>query len=63
MGHAHLYIDGQKIARIYSNWHHIKEIPAGAKELTVTLNSNEHKAYVFKSAVIKSIIKLDTKTR
>ena len=63
MGHAHLYIDGHKIARIYSNWHHIKEIPDGAKEITVTLNSNDHMAFVFKSAVIKSIIKLDTKTR
>ena len=62
-GHAHLYIDGRKIARIYNNWHHIKEIPNGAKELTVTLNSNDHKAFVFKRAVIKSIIKLDTKTK
>ena len=63
MGHAHLYIDGHKTARIYNNWHHIKVIPNGAKELTVTLNSNDHKPFVLNNTVISSIIKLDTKTR
>ena len=48
MGHAHLFIDGHKTARIYNNWYHIKEIPHGSKELMVTLNSNGHKLFVFK---------------
>ena len=41
-GHAHVYIDGIKIARIYGPWFHIGALPENAKTLTVTLNSNDH---------------------
>ena len=41
-GHAHLFINGKKIARIYHNWHHLPNLPAGSHEITVTLNANNH---------------------
>jgi len=41
-GHAHVYANGVKIARVYGNWYHIPELPAGEVELRVTLNSNQH---------------------
>lgn len=41
-GHAHVYVDGTKIARIYGPWFHIGVLPDGAKTLTVTLNGNDH---------------------
>jgi hypothetical protein len=41
-GHAHLYIDDKKVARIYHNWYHIPNLPAGEHEITVTLNANNH---------------------
>ena len=41
-GHAHLYIDGEKVARIYNQWYHIPNLPAGEHEITVTLNANNH---------------------
>ena len=59
MGHAHLYIDGQKIARLYGNWFHISEIPKDAKSLEITLNSNDHRPFFVNNALISSIIALE----
>lgn len=44
-GHAHLYIDDVKIARIYGEWHHLESLPEGAKTLTVALYANDHSAF------------------
>lgn len=41
-GHAHVYVDGTKIARLYGNWMHLAELPEAAT-VAVTLNSNDHK--------------------
>lgn len=45
-GHAHLYLDGEKIDRIYSPWYALpaSEVPAGEHELSVTLNANDDHA-------------------
>lgn len=40
-GHAHVYADGVKLARIYGPWYHIT-LPDGTEEVSVTLNSNDH---------------------
>ncbi|MCY3947387.1 MAG: hypothetical protein OXF44_14010 [Anaerolineaceae bacterium] len=41
-GHAHLYVDGEKIARLYGEWFHLPALPAAAETLTVTLHANDH---------------------
>ena len=41
-GHAHVYVDGDKIARLYGPWMHIAALPPGAT-VEVTLNSNDHR--------------------
>ena len=41
-GHAHLMINGNKFARVYSNWFHIPELGYKINELEVTLNTNSH---------------------
>ena len=41
-GHAHLYINGEKIARLYSSWHHLDSLESGENEVKVTLNANGH---------------------
>ena len=45
-GHAHLYLDGEKIGRIYGPWYALPaaDVPAGEHELTVTLNANDDHA-------------------
>ena len=59
MGHAHLYIDGQKIARLYGNWFHISEFPKDANSLEITLNSNNHRPFFVNNSIISSIISLE----
>jgi uncharacterized Zn-binding protein involved in type VI secretion len=43
-GHAHLYIDGKKITRLYGSWYYLASLPAGKHEVTVGLNANGHEA-------------------
>lgn len=43
-GHAHLYINGEKVTRIYSNWYYLKTLEPGKNQVRVTLNTNSHKA-------------------
>ena len=42
-GHAHLYVNGTKTARLYGPWAHIASLPEGEVEITVTLNTNDHR--------------------
>lgn len=44
-GHAHLYIDGQKITRLYSNYYYISGYEEGIHDVEVTLNANNHEEY------------------
>ena len=53
-GHAHLYIDGKKIGRIYGPWTHIPADLMGPGEHTVEveLNANNHIPYAFQGQKI-----------
>jgi len=44
-GHAHLYIDGTKITRLYGEWYHLPELTKGEHEIKVSLNANDHSAF------------------
>ncbi|NVK22056.1 MAG: hypothetical protein HWD86_06025 [Kangiellaceae bacterium] len=44
-GHAHLYVNGEKIGRLYGHWHHLPKLGAGEHSIKVTLNTNDHGAY------------------
>jgi hypothetical protein len=43
-GHGHLYINGEKGARVYGPWLHLPQLPPGHNEITVSLNANGHEA-------------------
>jgi hypothetical protein len=45
-GHAHVYVNGIKIARVYGNWFHLDALPPGRAEIEVTLTANDHRALV-----------------
>lgn len=46
-GHAHLYLDGQKITRLYGEWYHLDaDLEAGEHELRAVLSANDHSDYV-----------------
>jgi hypothetical protein len=57
-GHAHLYINGQKIARIYSNWYHLEGLPSGKHIIRITLNTNHHGTFTWNGKNIESEIEL-----
>ncbi|NUN11126.1 hypothetical protein HUU53_00585 [Candidatus Micrarchaeota archaeon] len=61
-GHAHLYVDGEKIARIYSDWYYLPPLSEGKHELTVTLNTNDHSDYYFEGKPVQSsLLVIETK--
>lgn len=41
-GHAHLHVDGKKVARLYGPWFHLESLASGPHVLRVTLNANSH---------------------
>lgn len=55
-GHAHLYVDGEKIGRLYSNNYHYSGNFDGTKTFKVTLNSNQHGEYAVDGMVIESSV-------
>lgn len=52
-GHAHLYVDGEKVARLYSPYFHWDGTFEGTKEFRVTLNANDHSEYAVDGEVIE----------
>lgn len=42
-GHAHVYINGEKLGRLYNPWMHLAGLPKGEVEVRVTLNTNDHR--------------------
>lgn len=54
-GHAHVYVDGVKIARLYGDWMHIAVLPDAA-EVSVTLNTNDHQAYSVDGKAISAAV-------
>lgn len=55
-GHAHLYIDGIKIARIYSEWFHLDVLPADAEMVSVGLYANNHQPLAVDGAPISDMV-------
>lgn len=55
-GHAHLYINGIKIARVYGEWFNIpaSDLQPGANAIEVTLNANDHAEWVLEGTHISA---------
>lgn len=58
-GHAHLYIDHNKIARLYGNWYHIAELAPGPHEIRVTLNANNHSTLAVNGKPVAAVTEID----
>ena len=46
-GHAHIYVDGVKLGRVFENSYHIEELAPGEHEIRVSLNTNDHSELSF----------------
>lgn len=59
-GHAHVYVNGEKLARVYGNWFHIETLPHGRNEVEVTLNANDHRAFVVGGVPVSASVIVET---
>ena len=41
-GHAHVYVNGVKLGRVYGDWYHIGKLPLGRNDVSVSLYANDH---------------------
>jgi hypothetical protein len=53
-GHAHFFLNGKKLARLYGPWAHIPSLPQGKNELKVSLNTNMHEDLTDEGKVIEA---------
>lgn len=53
-GHAHLFIDGKKITRLYGPWYYLPDLEPGQHEIKVSLNTNAHETLVYKGQPIEA---------
>ena len=54
-GHAHLFINGEKITRIYGNWYYLETLPNGSNEVKISLNTNGHESLMYQGKMIEDI--------
>ena len=57
-GHAHVYVNGMKLGRIYGDWYHIASLPKGRHEISVSLYANDHRGLALGGAKITSTTKV-----
>ncbi|WP_428924895.1 hypothetical protein [Marinibacterium sp. SX1] len=60
VGHAHLYLDGVKLQRLYHRDATIGALPPGSYLVRVTLNTNDHRVYMHKGAPISATARIET---
>ena len=53
-GHLHLYVNGQKVGRLYGDATHIPVLPVGEVEITIGAFANDHSAYVIDGEPIEA---------
>ncbi|HEY9651584.1 MAG TPA: hypothetical protein V6C95_13025 [Coleofasciculaceae cyanobacterium] len=51
-GHAHLYVNGKKLTRLYGSWYYLSNLTPGSYNITVTLNTNRHEDLIYNGQVI-----------
>lgn len=59
-GHAHVYVNGRKVMRVYSEWAHLpgQALQPGGNLVTVTLNANDHSTWGVDGAPIASSVRV-----
>lgn len=62
-GHAHLYLNGEKVARLYSDWRHLpgKLFGEGLNRVRVELNGNDHSVWAIAGEPISDEVLMDPK--
>ncbi|MBT2680818.1 hypothetical protein J7E38_17540 [Bacillus sp. ISL-35] len=61
-GHAHLYINGKKVNRLYGQYYNLGTLKKGKNEIMVTLNSNDHGVLTYRGKPIRSSVIVNTES-
>ncbi len=62
-GHAHLYVDGKKVTRLYGPWYYLGNLSPGQHTITVTLNGNGHEDLIYNGKPIQATQVIQVPTR
>ena len=57
-GHAHIYLDGEKLGRVFESDYHIADAPPGKREVRVSLNTNDHSELVYDGERVEAAAKI-----
>lgn len=57
-GHAHLYVGGLKIGRVYATKVDLGALPPGKHEARITLNTNDHRTYAVDGVPVSATVPL-----
>ncbi len=62
-GHAHLYVNGEKIARMYAPWHHLPStsLRDGLNRLEIEFSTNDHAIWSAAGRPIGADVLIDTR--
>ncbi|MDE0330636.1 MAG: hypothetical protein OXL41_02105 [Nitrospinae bacterium] len=55
-GHAHLYLNGKKLTRLYSASYFMDKLPKGNLEIRVTLNTNMHEDLSYRGKFVQDVV-------
>ena len=58
VGHAHIYVDGVQISRVFGPEFHMEDLEPGMREIRVALNSNNHKELMVDGEVVEATAKV-----
>ncbi len=53
-GHAHVYVDGVKITRLYGPYYHLSNLDPGERAISVILNANTHQEYAIGDEILEA---------
>lgn len=51
-GHIHVYIDGKKAGRMYSDWFYLGKLSKGVHKIAITINGDDHTAITLNNKMI-----------
>ena len=58
-GHAHLYLNGEKLTRLYAASYFMDKLPKGNLEIRVTLNTNMHEDLSHKGKLVQDTVVIE----
>ena len=58
-GHAHIYLNGLKLGRLYAETYEVGSLLPGKYRLSVVLNSNDHRPYLTNGQLVASFLEFE----